>query len=246
MPSTLPVPVTERSFTTYSGLRLTAKHGAQKVVVNPSLPSTVVIETLGWTTFKLLGHAWVVGVISVESFGPYAIPTQDVDDVEHYTAFKQVKRERNEKSKKTVFVGLAEAVNVRREGLMPVESTDSFTNTLMGRPTVPVAASRAATEVVMSTLDSLPPSLAFSITQPEQTTPKPWSCRRVIFRRIACPVLVLWGETGLKEGFNFVNRAKIVKKGLVTAHMLPGGHHLHLEPRTLGACVDKLEEWLSE
>ncbi|KAJ3202936.1 hypothetical protein HDU67_000191 [Dinochytrium kinnereticum] len=365
----LTVPVVERSFTTFRGLRLSAKawgiegkgqpmlalhgwldnagtwdlllptllerHPDEYYVVcldiaghgfsdhrsldsNYILPSYIedmvsVVDFLGWDTFKILGHSMgsvigimaagvlkerVTGVISVESFGPYAIPTQDVEDTSNYISHRQSRARRAEPTKKSVFSTLQAAVRVRMDGfhklselatwplvirgVVPVDALDSakpFTNSLIGAPTVSLYHAHAASAVAAASLDSLPPSVALSITTPPEPTvnaeqtptkahlpvavPKYWtwsSDARVrepalmwyhepavetFLRRITCPVLVIWGDEGLRHGFNVPSRSKCFDPELLTVVEFPGGHHLHLEPETLGRCVDAISEFLS-
>ncbi|KAJ3114910.1 hypothetical protein HDU96_001467 [Phlyctochytrium bullatum] len=60
---------------------------------------------------------------------------------------------------------------------------------------------------------------------------------RGFLRRIARPTLVVWAEEGLKFLFNGEVRPTYFQKGLLEVVELPGGHHMHLEPVTMGPCA---------
>lgn len=61
---------------------------------------------------------------------------------------------------------------------------------------------------------------------------------------IQCPVLLVEGEDGILGERDMARRVRAAVKGL-ERRVLPGGHHLHLEPDAVGRVVDTLVAWQS-
>jgi pimeloyl-ACP methyl ester carboxylesterase len=59
---------------------------------------------------------------------------------------------------------------------------------------------------------------------------------------IRCPVLLVEGETGILGERDMARRTRAAVTGL-ERQVLPGGHHLHLEPDAVGRVVDTLVAW---
>ncbi|PMR73875.1 alpha/beta fold hydrolase [Billgrantia endophytica] len=61
--------------------------------------------------------------------------------------------------------------------------------------------------------------------------------------KIRAPVLLIEGETGILGNRDTVAAARAVVP-VLTRRVLPGGHHLHLEPGSVVAVADAITDWL--
>ncbi|MGM0783381.1 MAG: alpha/beta fold hydrolase [Pseudomonadota bacterium] len=66
---------------------------------------------------------------------------------------------------------------------------------------------------------------------------------RAVLEAIRCPTLLIEGENGILGERSAAMAARAAVDGLVR-HVLPGGHHLHLEPSSAPAVAERLVEWI--
>jgi len=61
---------------------------------------------------------------------------------------------------------------------------------------------------------------------------------------IRCPTLLVEGETGILGESERACAARSALPGLAR-RVLPGGHHLHLEPAAVGEVAESIAAWLA-
>ncbi|KAJ3153015.1 hypothetical protein HK101_001767 [Irineochytrium annulatum] len=207
-----------------------------------------VADELGWEKFVLLGHSLggvisilscalmperVQSVVSIESLAPFAIPKTDFMILRDQIAYRQHRRSARPVSNKTVYSSFDAAVAARMNGFHKLSREAAL-------PLVTRGVVRAAEAVTGpgDLGDELQEGWVWSsdarVLEPDLV----WYLEPAVesfLENIECPVLVIWGDKGIKSGFNAESRERLVSD--LTVKELKGGHHLHVEPAELEPVV---------
>jgi pimeloyl-ACP methyl ester carboxylesterase len=230
-----------------------------------------VIEQLGWSTFSIVGHSMgaaialmytsvyperIVDMVLIEGLGPMSLPASAT--VKNLKKAIEAERKSAAKSAPTkLYPSLADAVNAR------VASVAAFPgNQTLSREAAQSLVSRVAYLVDINSDNASSASIRLAPDVIEETAGP------VRFRhdpRLALPsfhyhtsdqvmsyingiqsrTLLITGDRGWPLNEEFEQRkAVLVSKGILTHRVLPGSHHLHLDPDTATLTATTIAEFL--
>ncbi|KAJ3110159.1 hypothetical protein HDU96_006864 [Phlyctochytrium bullatum] len=204
-----------------------------------------VVEQLGWDRFSLMGHSMggaivsvvaailgerIENLIAIEALGPYIPRTPALSSITQFIT--TVRAQSLAPSTKRLFPTLEAATQARMNGLHKLTHPAATPLTIRGTHAVTRGRDRGH-EWTSDPRLRLPSPIRLS---PEDG--------HHIVKQIRARVLNVWadGESSESEHYMLEKRFGLVAKLLAVE--LPGGHHLHLEPETVGAVAEVVKKFL--